>query len=64
MSKKLLVELLFIVGFFGFIRAQEGNFYYENAVYKEEIKTVQMYRDGFVIIESNMGNGRRNPAGF
>jgi len=49
MNKKLLAELLFIVGFFGFTRAQEGNFYYENAVYKEEIKTVQMYRDGFLL---------------
>lgn len=31
----------------GSLLAQEGNFYYENAVYKEEIKTVQMYREGF-----------------
>ena len=49
MNKKLLAKLLFIVGFFGFTRAQDGNFYYENAVYKEEIKTVQMYRDGFLL---------------
>lgn len=27
--------------------AQEGNFYYENAVYNENIKTVLMYREGF-----------------
>jgi hypothetical protein len=28
-------------------KAQTGSYYYENAVYKEDIKTVQLYRDGF-----------------
>jgi hypothetical protein len=29
------------------VNAQENKFYYENAVYRENIKTVQMYRAGF-----------------
>lgn len=41
--------LMFITVLCSNLQAQEGNFYYENAVYKEEIKTVQMYRDGFVL---------------
>jgi hypothetical protein len=41
--------LLFITVLCSNLQAQEGNFYYENAVYKEEIKTVQMFRDGFVL---------------
>jgi len=28
-------------------KAQQNKFYYENAVYRENIKTVQMYRAGF-----------------
>lgn len=39
----MLLPLLLVF----FARAQEGNFYYENAVYKEEIKTILMYREGF-----------------
>jgi len=41
----LLVKLVFLLVFFA--AAQEDNFYYENAVYNENIKTVLMYRDGF-----------------
>jgi hypothetical protein len=41
--------LMFITVLCSNLQAQEGNFYYENAVYKEEIKTVQMFRDGFVL---------------
>lgn len=29
--------------------AQQKNFYYENAVFTDQIKTVQLYRDGFVL---------------
>ncbi|MDX1284660.1 MAG: DUF5103 domain-containing protein, partial [Draconibacterium sp.] len=38
-----LLWFLFTIPLF----AQEGNFYYENAVYKESIKTVLMHREGF-----------------
>lgn len=40
----ITVVFLFIV-LFG--NSQENKYYYENAVYKEYIKSVQMYRDGF-----------------
>ncbi len=40
----LLVSFLIISQF---VSAEDGNFYYENAVFKEDIKTVQMYREGF-----------------
>ena len=46
MKNILLAFTLFIISVLS-IFAQEENFYYENAVYKEEIKTVLMYRDGF-----------------
>lgn len=32
---------------FSNLNAQEGNFYYENAVYREDIKTALLFRDGF-----------------
>lgn len=36
-------------------KAQTNNFYYETAVYKEEIKTALMYRDGFVLSNPIIG---------
>ena len=47
--KKYFYTLLFIFApvFYGF--SQNDNYYYENAVFKEDIKTVQLYRDGFVL---------------
>jgi hypothetical protein len=33
------------------VKAQTENFYYEDAVYNENIKTVLMYRDGFELSE-------------
>ncbi len=44
-----IFRLITIVLFFSVIHgnAQDNNFYYENAVYKDYIKTVQLYRAGF-----------------
>ena len=45
---KYFLGIIIFLGFiFTEVNAQEENFYYENAVYNENIKTVQMYRDGF-----------------
>ena len=41
----LLVNFSFLLVFF--IAAQDENFYYENANYNEDIKTVLMFREGF-----------------
>ncbi len=46
MKKRNIVIILVLLWFVN-ASAQEGNFYYENAVYQENIKTVQMYREGF-----------------
>lgn len=46
MIKKNTVTLLLVV-LFTALNAQEENFYYENAVFSDDIKTVMMYRDGF-----------------
>ena len=42
-------RFVFVFFIFSFcaVGAQENKFYYENAVYREHIKTVQMYRVGF-----------------
>ena len=44
-------KYIFVIGFYLFFgikaEAQDESFYYENAVYNENIKTVLMYRDGF-----------------
>jgi len=43
---RISYTILFIfIFFYGF--PQPDEFYYENAVYKEEIKTVMLYRDGY-----------------
>lgn len=46
------MKILSIILFFSWtlpevVNAASENFYYENAVYKEEIKSMQMYREGF-----------------
>ena len=46
MKKFFFTTVVFFI-FHAISIAQEDNFYYENAVYKEDIKTVLMYRDGF-----------------
>jgi hypothetical protein len=47
MTNKYFIFILFLIGFIIKSGAQEENFYYENAVYDENIKTVLMHRDGF-----------------
>jgi len=44
--KKIQILLLIIVSAFS-VYAQEENFYYENAVFNEDIKSVLMFREGF-----------------
>jgi hypothetical protein len=44
---KYFLLLLFLLSGAFITTAQEDNFYYENAVYNENIKTVLMHRDGF-----------------
>ncbi|MFW5822365.1 MAG: DUF5103 domain-containing protein, partial [Tangfeifania sp.] len=47
MMIKNTVSTLFIILFVTILQAQEENFYYEDAVFSDDIKTVMMYRDGF-----------------
>ena len=44
--KKIYLPFFYLLGWLA-ANSQEGNYYYENAVYNENIKTVLMYRDGF-----------------
>ncbi|MFW6257839.1 MAG: DUF5103 domain-containing protein, partial [Prolixibacteraceae bacterium] len=46
------------------ILAQEENYYYENAIYNENIKTVQMYRDGFELSDPIHELGEQTPLVF
>ncbi len=52
--KKTLIIILVIFQAFGSL-TQEENFYYENAIYRENIKTVMAYRDGFELSNPVMG---------
>jgi hypothetical protein len=45
--KKNLLLINFIFLLVSIVAAQNDNFYYQNAVYNENIKTVLMYREGF-----------------
>lgn len=47
MRFKILLTLLFCPVFFTPANAQKNEFYYENAVYNDNIKSVQLFRDGF-----------------
>lgn len=42
-----IITFLLLPGFAN--RCQADNFYYENAVYKPSVKTVKMYREGFML---------------
>ncbi|WP_167619730.1 DUF5103 domain-containing protein [Maribellus sediminis] len=53
MKLRILSIILFLAFLTGY--AQDGNFYYETAVYKETIKTALMYRTGFVLSNPVMG---------
>ncbi len=45
--KKISLLINFTFLFVSLVLGQSNNFYYENAVYNENIKTVLMYREGF-----------------
>jgi hypothetical protein len=47
MKQLLTVLICLLAGTLTRLNGQEENFYYENAVYDENIKTVLMYREGF-----------------
>jgi len=50
------IVFFFCIALVGFrSNAQDGNFYYETAVYKEEIKTALMYRQGFELSNPIIG---------
>jgi hypothetical protein len=53
--KKIIVMVFSILLFFQTGRAQSGNFYYETGVYKEQIKTALMYREGFELSNPILG---------
>lgn len=64
MNKFFGFSFVFAIVLCNNLQAQEGNFYYENAVYKEEIKTVQMYRDGFELSNPVWEMGEETPLVF
>ncbi len=45
--KKYFLVVVFYLFVLGAVSAQERNFYYENAIYNDNIKTVLMFREGF-----------------
>ena len=47
--KKIVLLILAVQSCFIWVNAQDENFYYENAIYNENIKSVQLYREGFVL---------------
>ncbi len=54
MIRNLIAAIFFI--FAGLIlQAQTGNYYYETAVYKEDIKSALMFREGFVLSNPIIG---------
>ncbi|RIH67252.1 DUF5103 domain-containing protein [Mariniphaga sediminis] len=64
MDRVIFFAGLFLAGVVFTVRAQEGNFYYENAVYKEDIKTMLMYREGFELSNPVWEIGEENPLVF
>ncbi|HDR50111.1 MAG TPA: DUF5103 domain-containing protein [Mariniphaga anaerophila] len=64
MNKHLLGNLIFFFVLFLSASAQEENFYYENAVFREEIKTMLMYRDGFELSNPVYEMGEETPLVF
>ncbi len=50
--KKYFLVAVFYLFVLGVVSAQERNFYYENAIYNDNIKTVLMFREGFELSNS------------
>jgi len=63
MKKFILISSIFLFST-PIIKAQEDNFYYENAVYNENIKTVLMYREGFDLSDPIYELGEETPLVF
>jgi hypothetical protein len=64
MNKHLWGIIIFFFGFSLSTNAQEENFYYENAVFREEIKTMLMYREGFELSNPVYEMGEETPLVF
>ncbi|SHE98919.1 protein of unknown function [Mariniphaga anaerophila] len=64
MSRILLFILFFPFVFTGRANTPEENFYYENAVYKEDIKSMQMFRNGFELSNPILEMGEETPLVF
>ena len=45
--KKILAIVFLLLYCLGWASAQDENYFYENAIYNENIKSVQLYREGF-----------------
>ncbi len=63
MKNLVLPVIIFFTTVFS-VSAQEGNFYYENAIYNENIKTVLMYRAGFELSDPIIEMGEETPLLF
>lgn len=63
MKKFILIISVFLFSL-PIIKAQEDNFYYENAVYNENIKTVLLYREGFDLSDPVYELGEETPLVF
>ena len=53
--RKFLTLIMGCLAQFAFVNAQTNDFYYETAVYKEEIKSAKMFREGFVLSNPVLG---------
>lgn len=63
-GKMLWLAILFFVGFYGISQTREGDFYYENAIYNENIKTVLMHRQGLELSNPVYELGEETPLVF
>jgi hypothetical protein len=64
MKQFILFTILFRIVTANVAKGEEGNFYYENAVYNEDIKTVLMFRDGFGLSNPVHELGEETPLVF
>ncbi len=64
MKQILPLFVILLAGMFNLLNGQEESFYYENAVYDENIKTVLMYREGFELSNPVREIGEETPLIF
>ena len=62
LNRIVLITVCFLIVLNGF--SQDGNYYYENAIYNENIKTVLMHRDGFELSDPIHELGEETPLVF